>query len=188
MNAELILIRHAAVADRYLGRCYGVSDVELSLDGEEHSRELSELLAAGPVARVIHSGLQRTRFLAEKVAERLSCPLESCRAIQERDFGDWELELWDQLHQQFGNEMLRMISDPAAYRPGGGETTFEMRDRVLKWFDDLPKDGRTIAVTHGGPIAVLRGMQAGLPVAGWLDLIPACGEWVLMNFPDTVHE
>lgn len=186
MTAELILVRHAAVADRYLGRCYGASDVELSPAGEARSRELSELLAARPIARVMHSGLQRTRYLAERLAERLERPAECCRAIQERDYGDWELEPWDVLHERFGDEMLRMVSAPDVFRPGGGETTSEMRDRALEWFDALPREGVTVAVTHGGPIAALRGAQQGLPVAAWLDLIPACGECVSMCLPDVV--
>ena len=65
MNGELILIRHAAVSERYHGRCYGRSDVELSLAGERHSEELSQFFATRPVSRILHSGLQRTRFLAD---------------------------------------------------------------------------------------------------------------------------
>lgn len=178
MTAELILVRHAAVADRYHGRCYGASDIELSPAGERHSRELSDLLASRRIARVMHSGLARTHYLAELLAQRLGRSAECCPELRERDYGNWELEAWDVLHQRFGDEMLQMVSDPQTYRPGGGETTYEMRDRVLRWFATLPRDGVTIAVTHGGPIAALRGAQQRLPVAAWLGLIPACGECV----------
>ena len=153
--------------------------------GEKLSRELVEELAIWKPATIIHSGLQRTRFLAERLAERLDCPTECCAALRERDFGTWELQPWDVLHARHGAEMLRMISEPGTYRPGGGETTFEMRDRVVRWFDSLPADGRIIAVTHGGPIAALLGTHRQLPVADWIGLIPRCGESVRLHKQQT---
>ena len=48
MKPGLILVRHAPVADRYRGLCYGQSDVELGPIGEGRSRELVESLAAVP--------------------------------------------------------------------------------------------------------------------------------------------
>jgi broad specificity phosphatase PhoE len=181
MTGELILIRHAAVSASYHGRCYGCSDVELSLTGEKRSQILSRLLAKRPITRVVHSGLQRTQYLADRLAKELGQHAECCEGLQERDYGEWELEHWDTLHQRFGDDMLRVISEPATYRPGGGETTFEMRDRVLEWLHTLPPDGLTVAVTHGGPIAVLRGAQKVAPVADWLKLIPSCGEFVSLS-------
>ncbi|HUG71018.1 MAG TPA: histidine phosphatase family protein [Pirellulaceae bacterium] len=180
LNTAVMLIRHAPVAKRYHGVCYGRSDIELGDAGERRSEELVEELAIWERARIIHSGLQRTRFLAERLAERLGCPAACCPALQERDFGTWEMQPWDVIHTRHGDEILRMISEPDTYRPGGGETTFEMRDRVLWWFDSLPEDGLTIVVTHGGPIASLLGTHQRLPVSDWAGLIPHCGQSVWM--------
>jgi broad specificity phosphatase PhoE len=187
MTAELILVRHAEIADRYAGLCYGRSDVELSGSGRRRSREVSLLLAHRPISLVLHSGLRRTRYLAERIAARVGCAARSQEALQERYFGDWELESWDALHERRPGDMLRMVSEPDTYRPGGGETTFEMRDRMLKWFNALPRCGLTVAVAHGGPIAALRGACQGLPVSDWLPLIPACGEWVSMELTESLR-
>lgn len=186
MKSGLILVRHAPVADRYRGLCYGQSDVELGPIGEGRSRELVESLAAVPVNRVMHSGLLRTWFLAQHLGERLGLPAHRCDALRERDFGRWELRPWDELHREHGDAMLKVVSEPGAYRPGGGETTFEMRDRVPEWFRKLPREGLTIAVTHGGPIAALLGTLRQLPVAAWLDLIPPCGECVQIELKRVV--
>jgi broad specificity phosphatase PhoE len=176
MSRRLILVRHAAVHAKYAGLCYGQSDVELSEAGWERSRELAELLASEPVQRIVHSGLQRTQWLAEAIASRMSLKAEACEQLRERDFGTWELKSWDAIHRESGEDMLRMLTDPAGFRPGGGETTYELRDRVLRWLADDSIDGVTIAVTHGGPIAALRGSLQNIPVTEWPRLIPACGE------------
>lgn len=178
---ELILVRHAGVSDKYSGYCYGRSDVELSAGGEHCSRKLSEYLASRPVRRVVHSGLRRTQFLAEHLARLVGCDAECDSAIQERDYGDWELKSWDSLYQQFGEDLIRVINEPATYRPGRGETTFEMRDRVVDWYQSLPESGLTVAISHGGPIAALRGTHAGAAVREWLKLIPAYGEYCTLS-------
>jgi broad specificity phosphatase PhoE len=174
----LIVVRHAPVDQKYRGVCYGRSDAELGPIGEQLSYAVVKELAAWGEARIVHSGLQRTRFLAERLAEQLDCSASPCEALRERDFGTWEMQPWREIHAQHGDEMLRMISEPETYRPGGGETTFEMRDRVMRWFETLPDADLTIAVTHGGPIASLLGSQRRIPVTDWVELIPRCGQIV----------
>jgi broad specificity phosphatase PhoE len=77
--------------------------------------------------------------------------------------------------------MMGMLTDPATWRPPGGETTFEMRDRVLSWYRELPAHGNFVAVTHGGPIAALLGTLAGLPVGDWLAMIPPPGAVIRLD-------
>jgi broad specificity phosphatase PhoE len=176
--AALIVVRHASVDPRYHGRCYGRSDVLLGPDGELASCAVVDELTKYGEALVVHSGLQRTRFLADRLAAKFHCSAIGCEALQERDFGTWEMQPWNEIQAQHGDEMLRMISEPDSYRPGGGETTFEMRDRVIRGFQSLPDANLTIVVTHGGPIAALLGSQRQCPVSDWVKLIPGCGQIV----------
>ena len=75
--------------------------------------------------------------------------------------------------------MMGLITAPATFRPGGGETTFELRDRAMAWFESLNRQNDTIiAVAHGGPIAAIRGTLAGAPVHDWPSLVPGYGERV----------
>lgn len=181
MNSGLLLVRHTEIAERYRGVCYGASDVELSPQGLRHVGELAATLAALPLTRIVHSGLARTRCLAERVGQLANLPALRCEGLRERDFGAWELQSWNSIFEQHGDEMDRIITEPDSYRPGGGETTYEMRDRITAAFETLPHDGLTVAITHGGPIAVFLGAQQNLPVPAWLGLVPAYGEIVHVN-------
>jgi broad specificity phosphatase PhoE len=180
-EANVILVRHAPVAEQYRKLCYGRSDVELSVAGTQLSHTLTDELSQWKHATIVHSGLRRAQYLAELLAERIGSTTICCPDLRERDFGTWELQPWDTIFAEHGEAMTRIISEPDTYRPGGGETTYEHRDRVLRWFDALPHDRLTIAITHGGTIAALLGAQRGLPVAEWLDLIPHCGQMVHLN-------
>jgi broad specificity phosphatase PhoE len=175
---RVLLVRHCEVEDDYRHVCYGRSDVNLSQSGLAKSRELACQLAVEPITVVCHSGLTRTRILAETLADALGLQAQECPSLCERDFGSWELRSWDELFAETGEAMLGTILEPTSWHPRGGETTFEMRDRMLAWFRSLPDTGVIAAVTHGGPIAALRGALERLPVADWPKLIPAVGDVV----------
>lgn len=180
-HSDLLLIRHPMVDPRFRGVCYGRSDIALSAEGRRQSLALAKQISHLPVKSIFHSGLQRTSLLATELARLTGVTaLEDC-ALAERDFGSWELQTWDAVYQQHGDEMMKMVSQPIDFRPGGGETTYEMADRVWNWYCGRHAAGLTVAVTHGGPIAACLGRQRDLPVADWLALVPACGSLVWMG-------
>ena len=177
----LILVRHGEVDARYRGVCYGQSDVTLSSTGLDQHQTLLTTLSVVPVTRIMHSGLFRARHLAECLHQQCGAEVTCVPALGERDFGSWELRRWDDIYAAHGDSMMGMIDDPASYRPGGdGESTFELRDRVLRWFSGIPAAGLTVAVTHGGPIAALIGTLEGEPVCNWPKLVPLCGAMLLV--------
>lgn len=177
MSDEVLLVRHTAVALAWQGRCYGVSDVPLSRQGRATVHGLSVELAGRQPAWVIHSGLSRTRILAERIAARNDCPLHEDRDWRERDFGTWEGLTWNAIYRTTGNAMDGMIDAPGEFQPGGGETTWELSDRAIKALYRLPP-GSGVVVTHGGTIAALLGRQRNLPVTGWSALVPPYGDLI----------
>jgi broad specificity phosphatase PhoE len=180
---RVLLVRHPPVPVRFRGLCYGASDIALDDEGLSAAAELAARviahLADTPPATLVHSGLDRCAQVASRLAQAWSIPARVDVRLRERDFGEWELQSWDDIHARTGDAMNGMLTDPARWHPPGGETTFQMRDRVLDWHASLPRtDCIIVAITHGGPIAALLGTLRGLPVAAWPPLIPAPGTWV----------
>ena len=177
-DRRLLLIRHGEVEPRWRSACYGHADVGLSPDGQAQSLAVVRRLADEPVTEVMSSGLRRTWFLAERLARQHGLVPTTCPALRERDFGAWELRTWLDIYAETGDAMDGMLTAPATWRPPKGETTFELRDRVLGWYARLPPNGCIVAVTHGGAFAALLGTMLELPVAAWPSLIPAWGEMI----------
>jgi broad specificity phosphatase PhoE len=176
MSRTVLLVRHPPVADDYRGVCYGSTDVPLGGDGPARVREIvADLLAHGPITHLFHSGLARCAAVADAVAVSSGVTPVADVRLRERCFGTWELRRWEDIHADTGDAMMGMVTDPGVWRPPGGETTFELRDRVLDWYAELPDAGRIVAVTHGGPIAALVGTLLQLPATEWLRMIPRCG-------------
>lgn len=177
----VILLRHTAVAAHWKGRCYGASDVGLSAEGRAAARALAPRCAALGVTRLHASPLRRARFLAGLIGRELGLPVAIIPALAERDFGAWEGQSWDAIHAAEGDSMMGMIEAPGSFRPGGGETTEELARRALGWFHTLRPGEVVLAVTHGGPVAALRGRLGGLPPRAWLGLVPGLGEAVCLT-------
>lgn len=174
--SEILFVRHTAVAEQYQNVCYGATDVELSPAGGQHAIEVAESLASLSVDRIVHSGLSRARILAEHLAKLTGLDLEECQGLSQRNFGDWELTAWDDIYAEHGDDMMKMVTEPNKYRPGGSETTREFLERVATACEKIHQPGRTVVVCHGGVIAALTGLANQLSIHEWLEQIPAHGE------------
>ncbi len=176
---QLILVRHTEVAQHWRGRCYGRSDAGLGRLGLEAALELAPILARTKPTGVVSSPLRRARFLAGLVAREAGLPLTIDARLAECNFGSWEGRTWDDIYRESGDAMMGMVAAPASFRPGGnGETTIEVRDRAMAVFNSLRDYSNVLVISHGGPIAAIRGTLRTLDVEQWPSLVPQTGEWV----------
>lgn len=179
MARHLILVRHPPVAKAWAGRCYGQSDMGLSRQGQAMVRSLLEDLAALRPDVILHSDMRRTRALALPLARRLRIDPSAAPLWRERHFGAWEGQTWNAIYRATGNMMDGMIDDPHGFRPGAtGETTSELLARVQQALEQLPRHGRILLVSHGGPIAAARLVQVGGEIAGLAAQIIPQGKFV----------
>ncbi|MEM8736529.1 MAG: histidine phosphatase family protein [Planctomycetota bacterium] len=174
---EVLLIRHGEVEARWKKVCYGAMDVALSERGRLASNKLAEeLVKQYRPATVFHSGLSRTRYLAEQLADRFGADvsIKEETLLRERDYGQWQGLSWDAAYQSDADHFHDLIDKPDTYRPPGGETTSEMQQRMVRWLNSLPSsDQPIIAVSHSGPITALVGYLLELPAAKWNSIMPA---------------
>lgn len=187
---QLLMIRHTRVCQSLKGVCYGASDVALSDAAEAEIADVCSALERdvppGAQLTVVHSGLSRAGKLAHAIARTFSAAEPTIEPrIREMNFGEWELQSWQSIFLKVGHKMSDMIHKPETYAPPGGETAHAVRDRALEWYHeqtDMAQEGTvTVAVSHGGPIAALRGTKLGRGAADWPKLIPSYGQIIDMS-------
>lgn len=156
----------------------------LSRVGQAMIPALCEQLAALGPDRIIHSGLRRTRVLAERLGIRLGIVPAIAPDWRERDFGAWEGRTWQSIFRTTGNAMDGMIENPSGFRPGtDGETTQELLERIGKAIRALPQHGRIAIISHGGPIAAARQLLTGGNVSGLAAKIIAPATFIAIEAP-----
>ena len=156
---RLYLVRHLQpmVAP---GVCYGRSD--LAVDQRVHAEALPELRTRVPTGvPVFSSPLLRCVSLANALATDVRIDAR----LAELDFGAWEMRAWDDIARA---EVEHWAADLAMYRPGGGESVFDMATRIGDAYDELMRARlpAAVLVCHAGTIRLLAARARGLdPVA-----------------------
>ena len=170
-SLEVYLIRHASVEDKWRGVCYGAMDVSLSREGEAASLELAAQVAAVIQPKtLVHSGLKRTRFLIQAIANAMpgAVDVREDHQIQERNYGDWQGLTWDNAYQSDPEHFHHLIEDPEGYFPPAGESTAQMQQRAVAWLEGLTvQQSPVVAAAHSGTIAALAGALLGLHARDW---------------------
>ncbi len=150
---RLAFLRHGVTAWNRLGRIQGRTDIPLDAEGRAHLDRLA--LPAGWENATLHaSPLLRTRETAERLGR--GRPVRTDPRLIEMDWGAWE-----------GLRGVDLRADPASgyrdlerwgwdFRPPGGESPADVRDRLRGWLRDLAGDPAPVhlAVVHVGVIRV----------------------------------
>lgn len=186
----LYLIRHPKVSSEWEGICYGDHDVSLESQWqaslEPKLEYLRQLAGSDQIAEIWHSDLNRTRQPAEWLGSQLGIPTVGDARLRERHFGSWQNLAWADIPQ---NEIMKahdMLDHPNTYRPGNGETTTEMMERVTGWLQERLAKGLnklpTIAmIAHSGSITSLCGSILGLAPRDWTPYYLKPSEWLIVS-------
>jgi alpha-ribazole phosphatase len=130
------------------GRCYGRTDLAPGPDLPAAAQAIAR--AAGPLDRIVSSPLLRCRRLAGLLAARLRIPLRLDPDWREMDFGAWEGLPWDAVPR---GELDAWAADLLHARPHRGESVAMLLARTRRALRRArAAGGRTLAVTHAGPI------------------------------------
>ncbi len=152
---RLILVRHPKPLCEP-GLCYGRLDLECEPDALDTAALRLAGLAGG--CRIVTSPARRARDLAERLGGDIAVE----DRLRELDFGDWEGRRWQDLGREALDAWREALPDAA---PPGGETLSAMAARCAGWLDSLKPEGSPVlAVTHAGPIRIIRALIAREPL------------------------
>jgi broad specificity phosphatase PhoE len=138
--------------------------------GKGESTEADSGLQSSRTSRlqaVYTSDLARAIKSAEVIAEPHNLFPVQLHAFRERSFGIWEGMTFVEIQQKYPVEFEAWAGNPLEYSPLGGESTLEVRERVIPELERIIKDhpGEDIAiVAHGGINKVMLCHILGMPL------------------------
>ncbi len=171
MVGNLYLVRHGETEGSEARRYKGSLDVPLSENGVEQMKRtagfIRSVLDGRPLSAVFCSDLIRAKKSAELIALPHGLAPTVLDALRERNFGEWEGLSFDEIRRKFPGAFEAWAGDPLTYSPVGGESTLEVRDRVVGALEEIlaRHDGGDIAVVaHGGVNRVALCHLMGVPL------------------------
>jgi len=186
MVTVLYLIRHGETEGAETRRYKGTIDVPLSENGIRQIEKLSACLvkeiknsshpASPPLLQegngrllkaVYCSQLSRAVKSAKLIAKPYCLEPVIVPALRERNFGIWEGMSFDEIKEKYPEEFTAWAGNPLEFSPMEGESTMEVKDRVINAMDEIIQNhsGERIAiVSHGGVIRVMLCYILGVPL------------------------
>lgn len=173
MATTLYLIRHGETKGSEERRYKGTIDVPLSENGKRQIMNSAEFIertlnsAGARMNAVYSSNLVRASKSAEIIAEHLGLSPKLDADLRERDFGLWEGMSFEEIDEQFPDDFRAWAKNPLRFSPMGGESTLEVKERVMGALKRIldRHAGETVAVVgHGGVNRVALCHFMGMPL------------------------
>ncbi|MCX8070666.1 MAG: histidine phosphatase family protein [Thermodesulfovibrionales bacterium] len=191
MVKTLYLVRHGETGSEDKKRYKGSIDVPLSERGQEQINQagifieksinkskseqslsyLAEIHGATFSANVetfiYSSSLIRAKKSAEIIARRLGVEPVTVSEFRERSFGIWEGLTFTEIKEKYPEEFSHWAKNPLRYGPPDGESTLDVKNRVIPKFKSIlktHKEGNIIIAAHGGVNRVILCHILGIPL------------------------
>ncbi len=163
----IYFLRHGQTAWNHERRIQGQRDIPLNDTGLGQARrmaaKLKQVLPSLEGYHLTASTLGRARQTMDAVLAAFELRRDSVvydTRLMELDFGTVEGKRWPDIHAM-GIEPELRPEEYHDWRPEGGESYADGRERVLGWLDSLTRP--TVAVAHGGISRILRGIVFDVP-------------------------
>lgn len=171
MVTTLYLVRHGKTVGSDIKTYKGSLDIPLSETGIEQIKKtagfISDYAGASGLSEVYCSPLSRAARSAEIIAEAYGLSPLLYPDLRERHFGVWEGMSFTEIKEKYPEEFEAWSDNPLIYSPTNGESTLEVRDRVLPALEDIISrhNGASIAiVAHGGVNRIILCHLLGIPL------------------------
>ncbi len=161
------LLRHGQTDWNLSRRYMSHSDRPLTPYGVMQTQATARFFASRKVDVVLHSGVSRTRVLAEAIAGARKLPLVESYGWLETRHGAWEGLTYRELMKTHAANALAKFADPLNTAPTGGESLATFAARIQQAWVALNEQyvgKRVVLVTHGGAIQVLLCLLLNTPV------------------------
>jgi len=154
---KIYVVRHGQTELNKKGIFNGQIDEGLSSEGIEQAKKAKSLLPSN-IKHIYSSSLKRTRETAEILNSELNIPISFHDELREVNAGSIN-------GQPFEGELeIKHKSLHYDWRPHGGESVEDVKNRLLKILDEIrlnKKEGEILIVAHGGIIRLLHFLGDG---------------------------
>lgn len=167
IKRKITLVRHGVTEWNKMFRYQGITDVPLSVEGEDQAKKAALRLSCESVSRVISSPLKRSMKTAEIIADSVGCStVESWENLREVDFGAWEGLTVPQIKEKFGGDLFEKWKasqvDVTATDGEDSDTVYKRASECAERILDL-KEEHLVVVGHGALFRTLLLPLIGIP-------------------------
>lgn len=150
-TVTVYMVRHGETDANIKDIIQGESDVPLNANGIRQAECVGKRLKDFPFDAIYSSDLSRAAVTARSIAD-------GREIIYTEELREWHLGIWqgkslEYVEKEYPEEFEMFRTNSIYFRPAGGESICEFRDRAAKFLAEIAKkhtDQTVLCVTHGG--------------------------------------
>ncbi len=163
---RVYLARHGQTVANREGRFCGHAETSLTQLGIEQARALAARLARADLSAACSSDFSRAIETAALVVGERGLVPRPDPALRELHYGEWELERESAIRRRYPEQYGLMRAEDPAWRPPGGESVAEVRERTQRALERIVAAHRgreVLVVSHGTAINCMISAVLGMP-------------------------
>jgi broad specificity phosphatase PhoE len=168
MAMSLYFLRHGQTAlSRQDVFCGSGLDPELTAEGLEMAHAFAKGYREVEWRAVYCSSLRRSITTAQPLCEALGIDPEVRAELNEIGYGKWEGLTKQKVSQEYHDEYISWLADPAWHAPTGGETAVAVARRSLQVIEEIENrftQGNILLVSHKATIRIILCALLGIDV------------------------
>ena len=172
MALKLYMLRHGeTVFSINRGYC-GALDVELTEAGQAMAQAFADEYKSLKWEAIYCSPMKRAIATATPLSEATGQPLIIRDGIKECNYGEWEGKTKAEVNEQFHDDYVHWMTEPAWNAPKGGETAVEVRNRamvVIAEIEEKHTDGNVLLVAHRTTLRIVLCSLLGMDLGRYRD-------------------
>src|SRR5208283_1131644 len=124
---------------------------------------------------IFSSDLKRAQDTCREVAKYHAVPIRYTKQLRKSDTGIYSGKPKIELSKAYEAAFASEGTDKLAFKPEGGESILEVKERVQTFFENLYSeypDKTIVVITHGELVRILMHIYKGMPLKEAMDMKP----------------
>ena len=174
MSLKLYLLRHGETTYSRTGGYCGDLDAELTANGEKMAAAFAAAHSDIAWDAIFVSPMKRTIATATPLCEAIGVEMQLCDGLRELRYGKWEGLTNEFVKENYSEDYLRWLTEPAWNPPTGGETAVQLASRASLAVAEIQEkhpSGNVLVVSHKATIRVILCGLLGIDMGRYRDRI-----------------
>lgn len=174
MSLRLYLLRHGETIYSQTGDYCGELDPDLTPEGHHMAQAFASAYSNQKWEAVYCSPMKRTIATAKPLCDAICLEMQQRDSLKEIRYGEWEGKNSDWVKQNYHEDYLHWLAEPAWNPPTGGETALEIASRaslVVAEIQAQYRTGNVLIVSHKATLRIILCNLLGIDLGRYRDRI-----------------
>ena len=174
MSLKLYLLRHGETVYSRTGGYCGDLDPDLTPEGHQMAVAFANAHSAIAWEAAFVSPMKRTIATATPLCDAVGIGMQLRTGLRELRYGEWEGKTNEFVKENYADDYVRWLTEPAWNPPTGGETAVQLASRASLAIAEIQEQypsGNVLVVSHKATIRVILCTLLGIDLGRYRDRI-----------------